>query len=58
MSIHNIPLLIRMKIILNYPKHNNACSYGSFSKGLKNEFEIAVVNQPSVFELLKFYCIF
>ena len=26
-----------------------------FSKGLKNEFETAVVNEPSVFELLKFY---
>ena len=29
-----------------------------FSKGLKNEFETAVVNEPSVFEPLKFYCIF
>ena len=29
-----------------------------FSRGLKNEFEIAVVNEPSVFEPLKFYCIF
>ena len=29
---------------------------GFFSKGLKNEFEIAVVNEPSVFESLKFYC--
>ena len=27
------------------------------SKGLKNEFETAVVNEPSVFEPLKFYCI-
>ena len=27
-----------------------------FSKGLKNEFETAVVNEPSVFEPLKFYC--
>ena len=26
-------------------------------KGLKNEFEISVVNEPSVFEPLKFYCI-
>ena len=26
--------------------------------GLKNEFEIAVVNEPSVFEPLKFYCIY
>ena len=26
--------------------------------GLKNEFETAVVNEPSVFEPLKFYCNF
>ena len=29
---------------------------GFCSKGLKNEFETAVVNEPSVFEPLKFYC--
>ena len=29
---------------------------GFFSKGLKNEFERAVVNEPSVFQPLKFYC--
>ena len=28
-----------------------------FSQGLKNEFETAVVNEPSVFEPLKFCCI-
>ena len=28
-----------------------------FSYGLKHEFETAVVNEPSVFEPLKFYCI-
>ena len=28
-----------------------------FSKGLKNEFETAMVNEPSVFEPLKFYSI-
>ena len=28
---------------------------GFFSKGLKNEFETARVNEPSVFEPLKFY---
>ena len=27
-----------------------------FSSGLKNEFETAMVNEPSVFEPLKFYC--
>ena len=29
-----------------------------FCWGLKNEFEIAMVNEPSVLEPLKFYCIF
>ena len=33
------------------------CSQDIFSKGLKNEFETAVVNEPSVFEPLMFYCI-
>ena len=28
-----------------------------FSKGLMNEFETAVVDEPSVFEPLKVYCI-
>ena len=28
----------------------------NFSKGLKNEFETVVVNEPSVFEPLPFYC--
>ena len=26
------------------------------SKGLRNEFETAMVKEPSVFEPLKFYC--
>ena len=39
-----------------HPKLSQICSYGFFSKGLKNEFETAVVNEPSVFEPLKFYC--
>ena len=30
----------------------------AFSKGLKNEFKTAMVNEPSVFEPLKFYCNF
>ena len=38
------------KDTINYPK------YGLFSKGLKSEFETAVVNEPSVFEPLKFFC--
>ena len=46
---------IKKKITLNYPK---SASLGFFSKGLNNEFEAAVVNEPSVFEPLKFYCMF
>ena len=42
------------KNTLNYPK---PAAMGFFSKGFKNEFETAVVNEPSVFEPLKFYCI-
>ena len=52
MSTHNIPFF-------NMKKKNTlsqTCSYGNFSKGLKKEFETAVVNEPSVFEPLKFYC--
>ena len=41
-----------------HPKLSQICSYVIFSKGLKNEFETAVVNEPSVFEPLKFYCIY
>ena len=41
------------KNTLNDPK---SAALGFFSKGLKNEFETAVVNEPSVFEPLKFYC--
>ena len=52
MSTHNIPFSIQKsspKIIQNF-------NYRIFSKGLK--FEIAVVNEPSVFEPLNFCCIF
>ena len=42
------------KNTINYPK---CAATGFFSKGLKNEFETAVINEPSVFEPLKFYCI-
>ena len=43
------------KNTLNYSK---SAAMGLFSKGLKNEFETAVVYEPSVFEPLKFYCKF
>ena len=33
----------------NYAKLSPICSHGMFSFGLKNEFETAVVNEPSVF---------
>ena len=33
------------------------CNYGICSKGPNNEFEPAVVNEPSVFEPMQFYCI-
>ena len=39
-------------------KLSQICSYEIISKGLTNEFETAVVNEPSVFEPLKFYCIY
>ena len=47
--------------IFQYEKEKHAklsemCSYGMFYKGLKNEFEKALVNEPPVFEPLKFYC--
>ena len=44
------------KITLNYPKYN-VRSYWFSSWELQNEFETAVVNEPSMFEPLKFYCI-
>ena len=47
---------IKEHLNLSYHKYNNVCSYGICSQGLKNEFETTVVNEPSVFEPLKFYC--
>ena len=44
---------INKKNTLNYPK---SAAVGFSSKGLKNEFETSVVNEPSVFKPLKFYC--
>ena len=41
----------------NHSKLSQICNYGICSKGLRNEFETAVVNEPSAFEPLKFYCI-
>ena len=44
----------KKKYTLNYSK---SAAMEFFSKGLKNEFQTAVVNKPSVFEPLKFYYI-
>ena len=41
----------------NHPKLSQICNYRICFKGPKNEFETSVVNEPSVFEPLKFYCI-
>ena len=41
----------------NYSKLSQICNYGICSNGPKKEFETAVVNEPSVFEPLKFFCI-
>ena len=46
MSTHNI---------INKQNHPNLQLW-DFFKGLKKEFETAVVNEPSVFKPLKFYC--
>ena len=47
-------LIIKKKITPDYSK---SAAMVFFYWGLKNEVEIAVVNEPSVFEPLKFYCI-
>ena len=55
MSTYNIPFsILKIKIILYYTK---SVTIEYFFKGLKKEFKRAVVNEPSVFEPLKFYCI-
>ena len=59
MCTHNVPFSKKKKkkkkkITLNYSK---SAAMGFFSKGLKSEFETAVVNKPSAFGPLKFYCI-
>ena len=54
MRTPNIPFFNMKK--KKHPKLSQICSYGIFFKGLKNLFERAVVNEPSVFEPLKFYC--
>ena len=45
---------MKNKNTIYYPK---TAAMGFFPKGLKNKFETAAVNEPSVFEPLVFYCI-
>ena len=45
---------IKKENTLNYPK---SAAMRFYSKGLKNKFKTPVVNKPSVFKPLKFYCI-
>ena len=48
---NNLFFNTKKKNTINYPK---SAVMGFFSKGLKNEFETAVVNELSVLEPLKF----
>ena len=45
---------IKKKITPNYSR---SAALGFISKGIENEFETAVINEPSVFEPLRVYCI-
>ena len=55
MSTHNIPFLnIKKKVILNYSK-SAAMGLVPMDQGTSSK---RVVNEPSVFEPLKFHCIF
>ena len=48
---------IKKKNHENYPKYNNGCRYGIlFLLGTQEKFELAMGNEPSVFEPLKLYC--
>ena len=53
---HHAIINIKKKTTLHYPIIIVSAAMWLISNGLKNEFETAVVNEPSVFEPLKFYC--
>ena len=40
----------------NHPRSSQIRNYRIFSSGPKNDVETAVVNEPSVFEPLNFFC--
>ena len=54
MSTYNISFSIYKKKIAQ--KHPKSAAMGVFL-GTQEEFETTVVNEPSVFEPLKFFCI-
>ena len=58
MSTQDIPFQYKKE---NHPKLSQIQSclllWDFYCKGLKNEFEIALANEPSVFEPLQFCCI-
>ena len=54
MSTHNVQFRDKIR---NFPKYLFSCAIGRIMCGLKNEFELAMVNEPSVVELLRFDCI-
>ena len=54
MRTHNIPFLgMKKKITLNYPK---SAAMGFFRRDSRTSSKQPWVNEPSVLELLKFYC--
>ena len=55
MSTHNIYFMIKYENCLKI-SINNSLAIKRISKRLKNEFKLAMVNKPTVFELLRFYC--
>ena len=57
MSTHNIHFQDKIKDLKLSQLQYYVFSYGKSFYGLKNELEIAEVNEPSVFKPLKFYCI-
>ena len=56
MNTHNIPFFNTKKKTTRIIPYLQLWNF--FFKGFKNEFERAVVNEPSVFEPFKFYCTF
>ena len=57
MSTHNLPFSIKKNRKESHPELSIICRNGFYPRDAKFEFETAVVNEPSVFKPLKFYCI-